>query len=421
MLKVTVNRKEFLEQVGHSATIFDSRTTIEQLKYTRLSVAALGDTRLQIDASNMEQALVTSVACVASVTGGKGVAPTQSAPFVTLLRTQTLHQLIQNASSDSIDFEFPDDPSEPKVTMRSGRNSTTLFRLNPDGFPEFNFAPQVSLVFPGDALANAVSTVTPYIATDDSRYGLNGFLLELPDVPVEPGIHGVRFVATDGHRLAFSYVPKVEIDTTAHNDKNVKTVPNSALASLVPRNFAVLLKNQAARNRNVPVCIELSQTAIRATFGTVVFLSRLSEGDFPDYRQVVPNPSRATARVKVSREDLIGALSRVSLMADGKTSQIRFEVTDDGIKCSSVSVDLGAANETVDAEVTPVAENVTSVARCVGMNATYLIGALRIMRDEYVNIWIADALQPLSLRESSETNGVYESRQYHLCMPMRID
>jgi DNA polymerase-3 subunit beta len=138
--------------------------------------------------------------------------------------------------------------------------------------------------------------------------------------------------------------------------------------------------------------------------GTYLFI-RLIEGEYPDYRQVIP---KSTDRVvKLAREEFNSALKRVSLLANEKSRGVKLSFQNGLVTISSSNPDMGEAREEIDAQYTgdPID---------VGFNARYLLDCLSVMNSESLEFQFKDRLSPGILRGAGQANHTY------VIMPMRI-
>ena len=232
------------------------------------------------------------------------------------------------------------------------------------------------------ARLRAMLTRTAFaMSQDESRPFLNGIFLTLKQ-------RDLRFVATDGHRLALT---KTEVDT------------GEEMSGIVPRKAVQELGRVLGGADQVAVAVRENQFFARTQGFELA--SKLVEGAFPAYEQVLPKAH--PRRLVVEREQLIAGLRRVSVVADDRTKPVQLVAAARGLKLKALSQELGEAEEELPAEFG--GEDLT-----IGFNARYLLEALAPMEGERVVIELKDALSP----------GVVKSLgdEQNLCviMPMRI-
>jgi DNA polymerase-3 subunit beta len=226
-----------------------------------------------------------------------------------------------------------------------------------------------------------VNQIARAASRDEARPVLTGVLVEVSR-------EGCMLVATDSYRLAVR-----ELVATADGEAKA-IVPERALSE-AGRAAATDEKG------SVQIMVDESQVSFRA--GGLTLTSRLIEGEFPNYRQLLPEGHES--RLTVSRQQLLEAVTRVGLMARD-TTPVRLEFNALGVKLSSSSPDLGQAVETVEARYE--GEDLT-----VAFNPGYLRDGLTAAVGESVRLDVRDGLKP------GVIHGETDAFTY-LVMPVRL-
>jgi DNA polymerase III subunit beta len=197
----------------------------------------------------------------------------------------------------------------------------------------------------------------------------------------------VVLVATDSYRLAVRDL--------------VATADGEARAIVPERALTEAGRAAADLKGDIEAVTDGSQIAFRV--GALTLTSRLIEGEFPNYRQLLPEGYES--RLTVSRQQLLEAVRRVGLLARD-TTPVRMEFNALGVKLSSSSPDVGQAVETVEARYE--GEDLTAA-----FNPQYLIDGLTAATGESVRIDVRDGLKPGVVRgEGDELT--------YLVMPVRL-
>lgn len=239
---------------------------------------------------------------------------------------------------------------------------------NPDDFPrvpELKAESKVSIA--GDALSRLIARSGYAASTEETRPQLNGVLLQ-------GTAQALVMVATDGHRLARA----TRKGAFGGLGKDGVIVPTRALQAV----------NRTAEEATSAVEIEIAGARNQAAFTTqvgaykVMILTRLLEGPYPNYEQVIPRDN--PRELKVNRTDLEEAVSIVASHADNVTRQVRFSVRKDRLGVSSAT-ELGAGEHQIDAQYP--GEDMD-----IGYNATYLADILRTLGTEQVAFRLKTAL-----------------------------
>jgi DNA polymerase-3 subunit beta len=263
------------------------------------------------------------------------------------------------------------------------------FRLNGMPRDEFPTFPQVdfdgSWKISGELMSEMIERTSFAVSTEESRPILNGVLWQLADGEM-------RMVATNGHRLAKLAVPAVAA-AAPHADL---IVPPKALAQ-VQRLFDESDEIEVARSEN--------HLGFRRD-GTRVY-TRLIEGPYPNYEQVIPKDNDRIALA--DKETLTRALRRMAVVASEQTHRVRLAFAGTALRLSVETPDLGDAHEELEVDY-------RGEALDIGFNANYLLEVLRYMPTEEVKLSFKAPERAATIEPTNE-----ESREY-LCliMPLRL-
>lgn len=266
------------------------------------------------------------------------------------------------------------------------------FRIHGMGAEEFPKVPTLAFkkgtVIPGETLRKAIQRTVFCVSKDETRRALTGVLWELNK-------DSMAMIGTDGHRLARISLP-IEI---AVDKKTECIVPTKALNQVLR-----LLGEGVDEGVNV----KLAEDHVIFRFEKTTLFTRLIEGPFPKYEDVIPKGN--DKKVIVKREMFLDALRRVALLSDNLTHQVRVAVTTDLVTLSARTQDVGEAQEEVEAQYG--GEEIV-----MGFNAQYFGELLR-------NVSTEDALLSLS---SPLNAGLVEPLEQgedenYLCliMPLRL-
>ncbi|HET7226667.1 MAG TPA: DNA polymerase III subunit beta [Candidatus Eisenbacteria bacterium] len=247
----------------------------------------------------------------------------------------------------------------------------------------------------GDVLARLAARTGYATSTEDTRPQLNGVLVQGTD-------QHVAFVATDGHRLARA------LRQGAFGGVGSATV-------IVPAR-ALQMVSRTADEATSPVEMAIAQGKNQAGFTTrvgeyrVQILTRLLEGQYPNYEQVIPKDN--PRELRVARGDLMDAVDLVASHADNVTRQVRFSIRKGRLGVSSTTPELGAGEQQLDAEYD--GEDLD-----IGYNAGYLLDILRSIPTDQVAFRLKTAL---SAGLVEPVGALPEKGEELLCliMPLRL-
>ncbi|MDQ2826075.1 MAG: DNA polymerase III subunit beta [Actinomycetota bacterium] len=269
-----------------------------------------------------------------------------------------------------------------EAVIAAGRSQFSVRVLPAEEFLRLPDSTGDAVTLDAAALAAALSQVVRAASKDDARPILAGVLMT-----AEPA--GLRLVATDSYRLAMRDLP----GTTLMSEGQHVLVPARALGEL-------------GRVLSGAEQVTLRLGADQAGFevGQVRVTTRLIEGEFPNYRQLVP--SGYPNRLLVGKEPLLDAVRRVKLLAREATP-IRMALRPDGLELTAVTHDVGQAREDLDAKY-------EGAEMTVAFNPEFLIDGVEAIPGDEVVLETLDALKPATLRATEGTDFLY------LLMPVRV-
>ena len=296
---------------------------------------------------------------------------------VALVPARLVGDTVKSLSDAPVEF----DADQAQARIRCAAYEGTLRLLPAEDFPALQPPTGTRVVAGAAVFAEAVGQVARAASRDEARPVLTGVLLEVSR-------ESVTLAATDSYRLAVR-----ELVATAAGEARA-IVPERALSE-AGRAAAALEKG------DVEMFVDESQVSFQV--GQLVLTSRLIEGEFPNYRQLLPEAYES--RLTVSRQQLSDAVRRVGLLARD-TSPVRMEFNALGVKLSSSSPDLGQAVEAVEARYE--GEEITAA-----FNPHYLADGLAAATGESVRVEVRDGLKPGVVRGESDEFT-------YLVMPVRL-
>ncbi len=280
-----------------------------------------------------------------------------------------------------------------EVRLETGENLSTrincgraFFQMN--GLPreEFPAAPElkdaVTIPVRETQLAELIKKTVYAISLEDSRFVLNGLYLLF-----EKG--ELTAAATDGRRLA---IAKTECATP----------PDCRREIILPHKTVLELSRILGGEGECR--IQVGERQIAFEFARTLLISRLIEGRYPNYRQVIPAAEGVT--IALPREDLLQMVKRASLITDEKSNSVRFAFTPGQLQVSAVTPEVGRAREEMEIEYSgPEIQ--------IAFNPYYLIDVLKAVdEEEKINLQLIDSGSP----------GLLKVGERFLCviMPMKL-
>ena len=293
--------------------------------------------------------------------------------------------IVRSLEPGAVTFEAGDD----EVRITSGRSQFAVRMLSAGDFPRLPFAgpdgvPGDAVTLAGAEFADALRQVVRAASADDARPILTGVLMAAEAT-------GLRLVATDSYRLAVRDLP----GTTVLGEGQQVLVPSKALSEL----------QRLLGGGDTEVVLRLGEHDATFDVGHVRLTTRLIEGEFPNYRQLIP--SSYPNRLVVAKEALVDAVRRVKLLVRDATTPVRVALRSDVIVLTVVSSEVGQASEEVDAKY-------EGTEMTVAFNPAYLIDGLEAVSGDEAMLETLDALRPAVIR-------AVEGEEYlYLLMPVRV-
>lgn len=364
-MKFTAERSLLAEAIGRAQRAVASRTgALPVLSGLRLSVV---DGRLELVGSDLE----LTIRAVVSVDG------TGTEPAV--LPARLLSDVVRELAEERVTVEVLDD--EAKITC--GPTNITLRTLAAADFPRLPEVDGAGVRVDAEAFEDALRQVVRAASTDDARPILTGVLLTATG-------GGLRLVATDSYRLAVRDLPGVSM-----LEEGQQVLVAAKGLSEVQR---LISKGDLE--------VVLSEREVMFHVDDTEVTTRLIEGDFPNYEQLIPSsyPNKLT----VPRDVLADAVRRVRLVGQGRdNAPVRLTMSTAGLELSAVAQDVGEAHEDVEAKYE--GGDVT-----VAFNSQFLLDGIEAVGAGEVTIETIDPLKPAVMR------GAGAGEYLYLLMPVRI-
>jgi DNA polymerase-3 subunit beta len=298
---------------------------------------------------------------------------------IAVLPSKISSDLVRSLGDPRVEVDVDGD----EATITAGRFQSSLRLLPADEFPRLAPPNDDAVTLDAKDFAGALHQVVPAASADDARPILTGVLMAAED-------DGLRLVATDSYRLAVRDLP----GTTVLSEGQSVLVPSRALKEL-----------ERLLGSSEQVTLRLGSREATFEVGTVRLTTRLIEGDFPNYRGLIPasHPNRLT----VSREMLGEAVRRVKLMAREPNTPVRLAMSSDGLELVAITQDVGQAHEQLDAEY-------AGEALTVAFNPEYLLSGIDVTSGDEITLDTVDAQKPAVIRSAGAGEFLY------LLMPVRV-
>ncbi len=339
-MNFTADRETLFNAVQHVGGVITSSLSRPMLKNVKLDVE---EDAVYVSATDLEVGICIKVDDVKVEETGS-VLPVED----------RLSPILRTTPGDKIKI-YGDESS---ITIESNDGQVKLLSEDPENFPKIEKVGKKTFEIDPEILNYMVSRTEFATAQEKGRYALNGILVKLD----EEG--NLDIVAADGARLA-NVMKKVVNDEGNEIDCIVSKKGIHEASKL-----ANLCKDE-------PILIEVTESSLRAENSRGWMTCQLIEGQFPNYKEVIP--SNCKNKVEINKSMLANAIGRASLMASDRSRSVDFEFTEDNLLLSSESPDLGNAHIKLSIDYDGESEKVT-------FNPEYLLDMLQAVKRESIKL-----------------------------------
>ena len=366
-MKFNVNRMDFMKSLQKVQGIVEKRNTMPVLANVFLEAK---ENQINITATDLE--IFIKDKCAADI---------EKEGTITV-NARKLYDIVKELQSDSVDINVG---SGEKVTVKSGKSKFNILGMPAKEFPPFPGIDEEKLKkIDNELLKEMIDKTSIAVSTDEVRYNINGYLLLKEK-------DKTTIVTTDGHRLAIISAP---FDDIVEEGKGV----------ILPRKSVVEIK-KLIEDGGEETFFAITDKNATIKKDTTIINTRLIDGEFPDYKQVLPKDN--DKNVIINRVELLNALKRVSIVSADKIKGVKFTFEKDSLVLNASSPEIGDATEEINIEYG--GEKVE-----IAFNARYFIDVLEVLGEEKIDISLKDSLSSGIIREDKKENYTY------IVMPMRL-
>lgn len=369
-MKFTVNRDALAEKLQTVLSVVSTRTTLPILGNILISA---DKEFLELAATDLDLSVLCKIPAKVTKAG------------TTTIPARTFAEMVR---------ELPDEDVSVNVTgnrmeIKTGRGTYKISGMPAEEFPKLPSIPETGQsVIPGDQLKSMVRRTAYAASVDPTRPALNGILWQSNG-------EGMCMVATDGHRLA-----RVKVGEN-------RLAGHAGDVIIPPKALSLVLKILGDEESDVGVT--LGEKNIMFHVGETVVTSRLIEGPYPNYQQVIPTSN--DKELTIDSGTLMAGVRRVAVLSNSLTHQVRFYLSNDKLELSAANQDIGGeAKETLPCQYK--GEDLE-----VGYNANYILDMLKNYEDGDVTFELATSVSAGVVRSAKD-----EQKDDYLCliMPLRL-
>ncbi len=364
-MKFTINKDAFiagLQQVQH---VVSSRTTLPILSNVLIRASKKG---LQLATTDLDVSVSGYIEAEVKEAGG------------TTLPARRLFSIIRELPADEVEVSVDE---KNIAQIRCGPSNFKINGLSDADFPQLpTFADAKEFKFEQRVLKECLRKTSYAISTDEMRFVLNGILCSFKE-------NKLTMVATDGRRLAMA---EQELEFPQSNECDI-IIPTKAVNEI-----------QRLLGDSGEVILRVGAGQMGLEMDSYTLTSKLIEGNYPNYRQVIPNDTKE--RIALEREHLLRTVARVSLLLVDKSNSIKLRFTRDNLKVEANAPDVGEAHE--DMPINYKGADIT-----IAFNPEFLMAPLRNLLSDEVHLHLIDEISPGVIRCGA--NFLY------VLMPMRVN
>jgi len=371
-MEITVSKAELLRELTATQGVVERKTTIPIL--SNYLFEASGD-RLSLTATDLDLSLRTSCSAKVKKEGSCTIPARKLHDYAKLLPDAEITiKLLENHW----------------VSIRCGRSNTKMVGMARSNFPSLPVFPSAGVVkIPSTVLRNMIAKTGFAIASEESRYTLNGALMVLKP-------ESITMVATDGHRLA-------HIERSGEKFEG----DSGEMKTLVPKKAMDELRSLLDSTDADAIEFAKDESTLFFRIGSRLLTSRQLTGQFPNFEAVLPKDNNKS--ILLQGDDLSSAIARVAQFADERSRAVRLRLEKGELKLSASSSEMGESEDSLEI-------GYDGDALAIGFNASYLIDFLKATGHGEVKLELKDAQSAGQLRPADSEDYKYR----YIVMPMRI-
>ncbi|MEI6339179.1 MAG: DNA polymerase III subunit beta [Verrucomicrobiota bacterium] len=363
-MKFAVTKEALLDGLQRIQNVVSTRSTLPVLTNALLETTETG---VRLTTTDLEVAIRCEITAQVEKAGA------------TTLPARRLAAIVRELPTSEIMVETD---AKNISTLRCGSSYFKIFGLAKDEFPAFpSFKEAKTYTIKQSELRDGLRKTSYAISVDETRYVLNGILFSFKE-------NKLTLVATDGRRLAL-FDSDLEFPRSHERDF---IVPTKAITEL-----------QRLLTEDGEVQISVAENLISFELNGSQLVSKLVEGNYPNYRQVIPG--EAKERVTIEREALLNCVRRVSLLSSDKTSSVRINFTKNNLDITANTPEVGEARESL-----AVAYRGRDIS--IAFNPEFLLDPLRNLPNDEIHIELIDEMSPGVIKINTPF--------LYVIMPMRV-
>lgn len=360
-MQFKTNKKEFVEAIAISSRAISNKANAPIL--SGIYISAKNNT-IEFQSTDYELGLIIKIEAEVNEEG------------CIILSGKYLSEVSRKLPGEIVEFDYK--PSDKIAHISSAGSNYRLLSMEGD-FPTIEkLQTDVTINIKDDELLSMIKRTAFSAATEEIRPIFTGCFFDITD-------DIITMVATNTHRLALN---KMTINNSSNNMRAI--IPARALSELL---------HSVKTDDPCDIIISHSNNQVSFTFQNIYMITRIIEGEYPDYRRVIP--TEASTIVTVDKNTFASAVDRVSLISRyHEFHTINFHITENNIHILSNNSDIGKAEEDVHVQTKG---NELSIS----FNVQYLIDVFKILDGDTIKMYFNNNLSPMKLEDTSNPNFSY--------------
>ena len=370
-MKFSINRDQFLKSLTYCQGVIEKRNTLPIL--SNILIEAKNNC-VKITATDLDLIFINIIENVSVEVEGS-----------TTTSSSIVYDIIRKLPADKIvNFNLI---NENKVQVDSDKSKFKLNCLNPNNFPliDENFT-ENEFIINSNLLLKLINKCKFSISSDETRHYLNGIFFHQTE---KDGNYFMTAAATDSHRMS---IAKVKIDTKKNFDPVI--IPKKTIYQL----------SSLMENYQGDVKIYNIKSKIKFEFNNNILVSKLIDGKFPNYTQVIPKNN--DKKLEIDLKVFLDSVDRVVSVSLDKKDGVKFELSKDSLNLSVNSPNSGDGNEFLNVKF----ESDLNIS----FNSKYLIDVASQIDNEKILFYLNDSGSPALIKDPSDSDSIF------VVMPMKV-
>jgi len=312
-MKIEVGKGSLVQALQRVQNVTDRKSNMPILSNTLIKTTT-GE-GIHLHATDLELSLRTQLDAAIQQDGN------------TTVSARKLLEIVRELPSEEISLELL---SNDRLAIRSGRAHFELATLPFEDYPHLNFYEDVDLIpWNAEQLRDCLTKTFYAIPTEDDPFSAGGLFFH----PMDSG--DVRFVASDGHRLAW-----VQLSDPVFSEMNLGT------GIIIPRKGVQEMLKILEKNPDLHLGLHEDRLLLRTP--EVILSMKLLEQEFPEYQLIIPE-ERPFA-LQVDLEEFLHALKRMAILATKRWRHVRFTIREGTLEMEAGDPEVGTAREALDVQ-----------------------------------------------------------------------